>query len=173
MLGISDAWSMSPLSHRPSNPAYFNKDCRISKLNNGSYTLGLCTYITYIIVWRFLLFNTWICTFKKPTFCTWFDLDKFVVLKIPLDFTRFLEMVEDIFCFCFESSRGRTSADFPYYPLGFDICDVIGTKAYTLLKLPCLLSLLFCKHFANNLNTPFSNFSCRFPNPNKFFQFES
>ena len=35
----------------------------------------------------------------NPTFCTWFDLDKFVVLKIPLDFTRFLEMVEDIFVF--------------------------------------------------------------------------
>ena len=54
------------------------------------------------------------------------------------------------FCFCFESSRGRTSADFPYYPLGFDICDVIGTKAYTveaaMFAFPFVLQT-FCEQF--------------------------
>ena len=59
-------------------------------------------------------------------------------------------MVEDIFCFCFESSGGRTSADFPYYPLGFDICDVIGTEAYTveaaMFAFPFVLQT-FCKQF--------------------------
>ena len=29
MLGTSDAWSMSCLSHQPSEPAYYNEDCRI------------------------------------------------------------------------------------------------------------------------------------------------
>ena len=29
MLGTSDAWSMSRLSHRPSKPAYYIEDCRI------------------------------------------------------------------------------------------------------------------------------------------------
>ena len=54
------------------------------------------------------------------------------------------------FCFCFESSGGRTSADFPYYPLGFDICDVIGTEAYTveaaMFAFPFVLQT-FCKQF--------------------------
>ena len=30
MLGTSQAWSVSPLSHRPSDPAYHIEDCRIS-----------------------------------------------------------------------------------------------------------------------------------------------
>ena len=29
MLGTLDAWSMSHLSHRPSDPAYYIEDCRI------------------------------------------------------------------------------------------------------------------------------------------------
>ena len=29
LLGTSDAWSMSRLSHRPSDPAYFIEDCQI------------------------------------------------------------------------------------------------------------------------------------------------
>ena len=38
ILGISDAWSMSRSSHRPSEPAYYIEDCRIS-----SQTGGLCS----------------------------------------------------------------------------------------------------------------------------------
>jgi hypothetical protein len=34
MLGISDAWSMSRLSHRPSDPAYYIEDCRISQFKH-------------------------------------------------------------------------------------------------------------------------------------------
>ena len=30
MLGTSDAWTMSRLSHRPIDPAYYTEDCRIS-----------------------------------------------------------------------------------------------------------------------------------------------
>ena len=30
--GTSDAWSMSRLSHRPSDPVYYIEDCRISVL---------------------------------------------------------------------------------------------------------------------------------------------
>ena len=33
MLGTSDAWSMSRLSHQPSKPAYYILDCRISGRN--------------------------------------------------------------------------------------------------------------------------------------------
>ena len=29
MLGTSDTWSMSRLSHRPSEPVYYIEDCRI------------------------------------------------------------------------------------------------------------------------------------------------
>ena len=32
MLGTSDAWSRSRSSHRPSDPAYYIEDCRISAL---------------------------------------------------------------------------------------------------------------------------------------------
>ena len=32
ILGTSDAWLMSCLSHRPSKPVYYIVDCRISKL---------------------------------------------------------------------------------------------------------------------------------------------
>ena len=32
ILGTSDAWSTSRLSHRPSKPAYYIVDCRISSL---------------------------------------------------------------------------------------------------------------------------------------------
>ena len=38
MLGTSDAWSMSRSSHRPSEPAYYIEDCRISKAS--SYRTG-------------------------------------------------------------------------------------------------------------------------------------
>ena len=31
ILGMSDAWSTSRLSHRPSKPAYYIVDCRISR----------------------------------------------------------------------------------------------------------------------------------------------
>ena len=31
ILGTSDAWSTSRLSHRPSEPAYYIVDCRISR----------------------------------------------------------------------------------------------------------------------------------------------
>ena len=31
MLGTSDAWLMSHSSHRPSKPAYYIEDCRISR----------------------------------------------------------------------------------------------------------------------------------------------
>ena len=30
ILGTSDAWSMCHMSQRPSEPAYYNKDCQIS-----------------------------------------------------------------------------------------------------------------------------------------------
>ena len=36
MLGTSDAWAMSRSSHRPSEPAYYIEDCRISN------TFGSC-----------------------------------------------------------------------------------------------------------------------------------
>ena len=42
MLGTSDAWSMSHLSHPPSKPAYYIEDCRIS----SAYPSG---YLGYII----------------------------------------------------------------------------------------------------------------------------
>ena len=29
ILGTSDTWSMSPLSHQPSNPVYYIEGCRI------------------------------------------------------------------------------------------------------------------------------------------------
>ena len=29
ILGTSDAWSLSDLSHRPSDPAYYIEDCQI------------------------------------------------------------------------------------------------------------------------------------------------
>ena len=38
MLGTSDAWPMSRLSHRPSKPAYYIEDCRIS-ISNIMYSL--------------------------------------------------------------------------------------------------------------------------------------
>ena len=31
ILGTSDAWSMSHLAYRPSNPVYYIEDCQISK----------------------------------------------------------------------------------------------------------------------------------------------
>ena len=34
MLGISDAWSMSCLSQRASEPGYYVEDCRISEGRN-------------------------------------------------------------------------------------------------------------------------------------------
>ena len=34
VLGTSDTWSTSRLSHRPSAPAYYNVDCRISTLTH-------------------------------------------------------------------------------------------------------------------------------------------
>ena len=37
MFGTSDAWLMSHLSHRPSKPAYYIEDCRISSKDH-SYT---------------------------------------------------------------------------------------------------------------------------------------
>ena len=36
MLGTSDAWWISRLSHRPSEPAYYIEDCRISCENEIS-----------------------------------------------------------------------------------------------------------------------------------------
>ena len=39
MLGTSDAWSMNPLSHRPSEPVYHIEDCRISRCGDfGDFT---------------------------------------------------------------------------------------------------------------------------------------
>ena len=59
MLGKSDAWSTSNLSHRPSKPAYYIADCRISeniektsKLSIfawkvDGYTLDRVTHVCY------------------------------------------------------------------------------------------------------------------------------
>ena len=39
MLGTSDAWSMNPLSHRPSEPVYHIEDCQISRCGDfGDFT---------------------------------------------------------------------------------------------------------------------------------------
>ena len=43
MLGTSDTWSMSRSSHRPSNPAYFIEDCRISRLPPAALTVVNCS----------------------------------------------------------------------------------------------------------------------------------
>ena len=37
---MSDAWSTSPLSHRPSKPAYYIVDCRIFEAYTVSLILG-------------------------------------------------------------------------------------------------------------------------------------
>ena len=62
MLGTSDTWLMSRLSHRPSNPAYYIEDCRISsakKLNSSSNMMKVkltkslfsgCTFIFLLIL---------------------------------------------------------------------------------------------------------------------------
>ena len=52
MLGSSDAWSMSRLSHQPSDPAYYIEDCRISNRELRSYchnihTMGFTVYSIY------------------------------------------------------------------------------------------------------------------------------
>ena len=41
MHGTSDAWSMSCLSHGPSNPAYHIEDCRISSIEKAILSLFL------------------------------------------------------------------------------------------------------------------------------------
>ena len=43
MLGTSDAWSMSHLSHWPSEPAYYIEDCRICS-NWSMFLFSQCSY---------------------------------------------------------------------------------------------------------------------------------
>ena len=43
ILGTSDAWSMSRLAHRLSNPAYYIEDCGISKARQNAWLT--CCYI--------------------------------------------------------------------------------------------------------------------------------
>ena len=40
ILGTSDAWSTSCLSHRPSKPAYYIVDCRILRQNQNKPIIG-------------------------------------------------------------------------------------------------------------------------------------
>ena len=49
MLGTSDAWSMSHLSHRPSNPAYYIEDCRISSWNTNLSLCGKNNFMAIIV----------------------------------------------------------------------------------------------------------------------------
>ena len=54
MLVTSDAWSMSHLSHRPSEPAYYIEDCRISAptVHIISISAGRCIKIVIARITR-------------------------------------------------------------------------------------------------------------------------
>ena len=51
MLGTSDTWLMSHSSHRPSEPAYYIEDCRISGVERGepATNLKIVKFLLYIV----------------------------------------------------------------------------------------------------------------------------
>ena len=71
ILGSSDTWSMSRLSQRPGDPAYYIEDCRISEVQDE----------------QFHTFNNWLYVLQTPS-----KIKSNFVIKMSKPFNNFREI---------------------------------------------------------------------------------